>query len=30
VQRRSGIGAEPDDIAGVGRDFGFEEDDVEH
>ena len=30
VQRRAGIGAEPDDVAGVRRDFGLEEDDVEH
>jgi dihydroorotate dehydrogenase (NAD+) catalytic subunit len=30
VQRRAGIGAEPYRVAGVGRDFGLEEYDVEH
>ena len=30
VQRAAGIGAQPDDIAGVGRDFGLDENDVEH
>ena len=30
VQRRAGIRAKPDDVSGVGRDFGLEEDDVEH
>ncbi len=30
MQRRSGIGAETDRVAGVRGDFGLEEDDVEH
>ena len=30
VQRTSGGGAEPGDVAGVGRDFGFPQGDVEH
>ena len=30
VQRRARVGAEPDRVAGVRRDFGLEEDDVEH
>ncbi len=30
VQRATGIGTEPDDVAGVGWDLRPEEDDVEH
>ena len=30
MQRRTRVGAESDDIAGVGRDLRLEEDDTEH
>jgi len=30
VQPRARVGAEPDDVAGVGRDLGFVQDDVQH
>ena len=30
VQPRAGVRAQADDVAGVGRDFGLVEDDVEH
>ena len=30
VQPRPGVGAQADDVAGVGRNFGLEQDDVEH
>lgn len=30
VQRRAGIGAKPDDVAGVRRNLGLEQDDVKH
>ena len=30
VQRAAGVGGQPDHVAGVGWDFGFDEDDVEH
>ena len=30
VQGAAGIGAQADDVAGVGRDFGLDKDDVEH
>ena len=30
VQRAAGVGREPDHVAGVGRDLGVDEDDVEH
>ena len=30
VQGAAGVGAQADDVAGVGRDFGLDKDDVEH
>src|SRR4029079_7182815 len=30
VQTRAGVGAEPDDVAGVGRNFRLKKDDMEH
>ena len=30
VQRHAGVRAQPDDIASVRRDFGLEQDEVEH
>jgi hypothetical protein len=30
MQAASGVGAQADRVAGVGRDFGGDEDDVEH
>jgi len=30
VQMRAGIGAQADDIAGIGRDFGLVQDDIKH
>ena len=30
MERRAGVGAEADDVAGIGRNFGMNENDVEH
>src|SRR5438552_772652 len=30
VQRRAAVGAQADDVAGIGRDFGLKQHDVEH
>ena len=30
VQRRAAVGAQADDVTGIGRDFGLEQHDVEH
>jgi hypothetical protein len=30
VQLTAGVGAQPDDIAGIGRNFGLIEDDMKH
>lgn len=30
VQLAAGVGAQADDVAGIGWDFGLEQDDVEH
>jgi hypothetical protein len=30
VQPRAGVGGEADDVAGIGRDLGMDEDDIKH
>lgn len=30
MQCGSGVGAQPDDVAGVGRNFGIDQDDMKH